>query len=98
MIRRPPRSTLFPYTTLFRSTIGSGRLAQLMRSGVAAGGPNYTAGGSVAELVRGTDASLWLATKGASPTTSAKDRKSTPLDSHHPVISYSGFLLEKNIH
>src|SRR5438105_12318132 len=33
MIRRPPRSTLFPYTTLFRSPVGSGRGAQHLRGG-----------------------------------------------------------------
>src|SRR2546427_6665398 len=35
MIRRPPRSTLFPYTTLFRSTFIAGELAELLRRGVS---------------------------------------------------------------
>src|SRR3712207_6926382 len=37
MIRRPPRSTLFPYTTLFRSVAGRGRPGQLVRGGLRAG-------------------------------------------------------------
>ena len=54
-----------------KTTVGSGRLAQLMRTGVAAAGPTFTAAGSMAELIRGTDASLWLSTTGTSSTASA---------------------------
>src|SRR2546427_5959372 len=43
MIRRPPRSTLFPYTTLFRSTDSSGQVAVEVRLGMKAGHAYVTA-------------------------------------------------------
>src|ERR1039457_7352592 len=71
MIRRPPRSTLFPYTTLFRSACWTrGTWAQLMTP--AASRPN-----TAIALLR-------------------QDRKSTRLNSRHPVISYAVFYLTKN--
>src|SRR5256885_9937020 len=79
MIRRPPRSTLFPYTTLFRS----GRNASAAR----AGRPERR--GLCARERRGRMASgerharPWL------------DRKSTRLNSSHLVISYAVFCLKK---
>src|SRR5687768_18327834 len=69
MIRRPPRSTLFPYTTLFRS------LFDLLWT-------------SVADLL-GTAATATLLRR------SAKDRKSTRLNSSHGYISYAVFCLKK---
>src|SRR5688572_31323353 len=80
MIRRPPRSTLFPYTTLFRSRrrlpdaarCGSGRLGAL---GAAA-----RAGGAGRALARHLG---------------ARDRKSTRLNSSHSQISYAVFCLKK---
>src|SRR2546426_7860288 len=79
MIRRPPRSTLFPYTTLFRSQAaisgrdggGGGRFHR------QAGGP-----GRAARPAQG---------RGANP----RDRKSTRLNSSHLVISYAVFCLKK---
>ena len=58
---------------------GSGRLAQMMRSPVAAAGPNFTAASGIAELVRGTDASMWLSTTGTSGTTSANWKRMNTL-------------------
>src|SRR3712207_7692279 len=80
MIRRPPRSTLFPYTTLFRSVEGRSRAAigvvRDWRAGrVAAGG-----------MARGP---LGRAARGG-------DRKSTRLNSSHAHISYVVFCLKKN--
>src|SRR2546422_6686176 len=79
MIRRPPRSTLFPYTTLFRS--GPDQLAGLRQAlisvverGTARGAGRF--GGSVA-----------IAGK--------TDRKSTRLNSSHGYISYAVFCLKK---
>src|SRR3712207_7644663 len=80
MIRRPPRSTLFPYTTLFRSAASAGRLRRPAHSGV----------GDRAQW-RGarTDASHDHATH------QERDRKSTRLNSSHANISYAVFCLKK---
>src|SRR3712207_8134679 len=88
MIRRPPRSTLFPYTTLFRSDAdaGRGRRDSARRST------------SQRELVRGehTGASAFAGTTGpALSYQSWSDRKSTRLNSSHANISYAVFCLKK---
>src|SRR2546422_6866464 len=90
MIRRPPRSTLFPYTTLFRSEI-------LGLTGPLAGGdlllhPTHQLG--VEGLGRGEDVehAHRLLQGGAG---SAADRKSTRLNSSHGYISYAVFCLKK---
>src|SRR5256885_3239852 len=84
MIRRPPRSTLFPYTTLFRSQVERGPAAEQRR-------------GTVARVVvqeRAAAAQLVLEVReprGCGPL----DRKSTRLNSSHLVISYAVFCLKK---
>src|SRR5690348_17713005 len=90
MIRPPPRSTLFPYTTLFRS----GRLEALLvqrrarRRQVAGGGqPEAGAVGQPDQLLRRGAADGVLADE--------LDRKSTRLNSSHPSISYAVFCLKK---
>src|SRR3989454_3976559 len=85
MIRRPPRSTLFPYTTLFRSA-----MAQAAEQ--AAGLPPRTA------LVLSTGVigvPLPVAQIAEGLRTAAADRKSTRLNSSHLVISYAVFCLKK---
>src|SRR3712207_6948536 len=93
MIRRPPRSTLFPYTTLFRSheplaseTIGPivGLIAELVERGHA-----YERDGDVYFRVR-SDAGY-----GALSHRDVEDRKSTRLNSSHANISYAVFCLKK---
>src|SRR2546426_2373677 len=93
MIRRPPRSTLFPYTTLFRSREDFiGQLARatadldigLVVSNAGTGNP-----GEFLKL----DRQLHQATLRIS--TMAQDRKSTRLNSSHLVISYAVFCLKK---
>src|SRR2546426_5907323 len=83
MIRRPPRSTLFPYTTLFRS------LADVRR---APTGPLDSRNGS-------QDPAHILFTSGSTGTPKGvvitQDRKSTRLNSSHLVISYAVFCLKK---
>src|SRR2546427_6567006 len=80
MIRRPPRSTLFPYTTLFRSTAAA--LGQLL--------PEPAGGGlGVYRLKR------FLRTARDESTTPDRDRKSTRLNSSHSQISYAVFCLKK---
>src|SRR3712207_8337142 len=94
MIRRPPRSTLFPYTTLFRSEArhadddeqqGDGVADRAVRGGRGAAGEERQAHLAVAhgdehELVDG------------------EDRKSTRLNSSHANISYAVFCLKKKKH
>src|SRR3712207_9458969 len=81
MIRRPPRSTLFPYTTLFRSARGAParRVARSARS-PRAGRTRPPRTGRDAEGNRGG---------------TGADRKSTRLNSSHANISYAVFCLKK---
>src|SRR3712207_7537230 len=91
MIRRPPRSTLFPYTTLFRSCVsGAGDLDQ--------DGPTFQAflrsapGGAGQPRHTGQGIPLLLETVGG---VDHPDRKSTRLNSSHANISYAVFCLKK---
>src|SRR3712207_7173712 len=84
MIRRPPRSTLFPYTTLFRSASVppmSGAVRPPRRVP-----PPFDENPDLGELVVSEDE---LATR------IAEDRKSTRLNSSHANISYAVFCLKK---
>src|SRR2546429_1559957 len=81
MIRRPPRSTLFPYTTLFRS---EGEMVLVDPSEIVP--PDPDAGTPGDRVVMG-DATA-LVRKG-------EDRKSTRLNSSHGYISYAVFCLKK---
>src|SRR5687768_18194720 len=83
MIRRPPRSTLFPYTTLFRSDLYETRM---VLEGLAArrAVANLTDAG-LAELTETLDAIQ----------RALEDRKSTRLNSSHGYISYAVFCLKK---
>src|SRR5256885_8406283 len=81
MIRRPPRSTLFPYTTLFRS-VGVGHLGRGEKGGQHPGPARAAAGVIVDGGV-------------AAPAARQGDRKSTRLNSSHLVISYAVFCLKK---
>src|SRR5256885_8146602 len=82
MIRRPPRSTLFPYTTLFRS--GHGYADDVV--GGEKGGRQST---GLASAARGS------CITGCDDASAGEDRKSTRLNSSHLVISYAVFCLEK---
>src|SRR2546430_7516125 len=86
MIRRPPRSTLFPYTTLFRSAAADGAAAG--QAGQAVAGDDDRPGGGDRDrgAAPGRDA--------AAPA-DARDRKSTRLNSSHSQISYAVFCLKK---
>src|SRR5256885_5371633 len=94
MIRRPPRSTLFPYTPLFRSSeprqtttsaSSSSRAGSSVRSTSRAAGE-----GRSSSSIRSTDASPSRRSSGSNI-----DRKSTRLNSSHLVISYAVFCLKK---
>src|SRR3712207_8378382 len=97
MIRRPPRSTLFPYTTLFRSHLGE---PASVAAGLAAEGP---LDGGIHEDAR----HLRLARHRADQRrvlrrpclgVDVEDRKSTRLNSSHANISYAVFCLKKTKH
>src|SRR2546429_1242715 len=91
MIRRPPRSTLFPYTTLFRSQTRVDQLAQRVR-GHAVGLLDLLLGFGQAAADAADQPTL------AQPlhfATFPRDRKSTRLNSSHGYISYAVFCLKK---
>src|SRR3712207_8524385 len=87
MIRRPPRSTLFPYTTLFRSL----EPVVLGQPGLPCGGVRE--GDDLHPVQRVHRASV--PPVGVTP--HAGDRKSTRLNSSHANISYAVFCLKKNV-
>src|SRR3712207_7040880 len=101
MIRRPPRSPLFPYTTLFRSrrhdfraVLRTGRRAQSMdpirpREAATRAAARVGADIHVGSLVRGDRCDSELPGQ--------QDRKSTRLNSSHANISYAVFCLKKKI-
>src|SRR3712207_8013684 len=88
MIRRPPRSTLFPYTTLFRSNRQRGQLK--------AGEFQFKAATSIEDaidtLIQGK---AILHTVTIPEGLTSEDRKSTRLNSSHANISYAVFCLKK---
>src|SRR5687768_17705626 len=86
MIRRPPRSTLFPYTTLFRSAIGVGGRGDQRHRGA---GRLPVAGRPRRELRREPQH------RAGATVVSLQDRKSTRLNSSHGYISYAVFCLKK---
>src|SRR3712207_7072062 len=91
MIRRPPRSTLFPYTTLFRSALPR------VDGGVEAlPGPDDPLE-RAAEHVRDElgDGGLVAGAHAVAPEAEEGDRKSTRLNSSHANISYAVFCLKK---
>src|SRR2546430_13543232 len=96
MIRRPPRSTLFPYTTLFRSSrAGAAMTAPVYfliaeRSGVAAHHDSFVVPLSDPELIAHARDVI-----ARGPEQAAADRKSTRLNSSHSQISYAVFCLKK---
>src|SRR5258707_5364965 len=86
MIRRPPRSTLFPYTTLFRSELVVDTFAPIRER--------------TAKYLADPDGLDVLLAGGARRTSSpsGSDRKSTRLNSSHANISYAVFCLKKKNH
>src|SRR5256885_11872645 len=98
MIRRPPRSTLFPYTTLFRSLSiekpasgGDDGGSNLRADFNSQGGPQFRADYQM-ESPNLTSELLWIVIWSSKQNS---DRKSTRLNSSHLVISYAVFCLKK---
>src|SRR5690348_17838508 len=95
MLPRPPSSTLFPYTTLFRSSIpifrhGGGRPINVHASRNSDGLPRKV----YATLADGTADGIGNRRR-LSICLDLRDRKSTRLNSSHPSISYAVFCLKK---
>src|SRR2546421_7628095 len=91
MIRRPPRSTLFPYTTLFRSQVDAALEVGVVRSHVVG-----------ADLIVETrtraahgESNIVAGLKLSNVRANVLDRKSTRLNSSHDQISYAVFCLKK---
>src|SRR5256885_3166153 len=93
MIRRPPRSTLFPYTTLFRSEVGEAVVERREEPALGRSLPLDGDPPGAVERVLPVDGD---GTRGA-PGLPAADRKSTRLNSSHLVISYAVFCLKKKM-
>src|SRR2546422_5563150 len=91
MIRRPPRSTLFPYTTLFRSLSFAHTLGEF--------GVVLMVGGNLAGVTRTVSVDIYDHVQsleyGAANRMALVDRKSTRLNSSHGYISYAVFCLKK---
>src|SRR3712207_6929524 len=93
MIRRPPRSTLFPYTTLFRSSAGTWhRRPQWWAQDEVATQAHVSVERSATVKETRRARAAW---SGCGPA-SFLDRKSTRLNSSHANISYAVFCLKKN--
>src|SRR2546422_7679844 len=93
MIRRPPRSTLFPYTTLFRSLV-----AKLVSPSGEVVGVERDARSIARARARVSEAGLHNVTFTQSDVSQIPDRKSTRLNSSHGYISYAVFCLKKKKH
>src|SRR5438477_5271761 len=86
MMRRPPRSTLFPYTTLFRSEVVEDQeMVKVLDFGIA----------KVAQESGITKPGVVIGTPVYMSPEQAQDRKSTRLNSSHMSISYAVFCLKK---
>src|SRR3712207_7942181 len=88
MIRRPPRSTLFPYTTLFRSGNLHSTISREAAAGLRAQGIPVLMG-TVTALLAMKHLGDWQRRR------TERDRKSTRLNSSHANISYAVFCLKK---
>src|SRR3712207_7218946 len=101
MIRRPPRSTLFPYTTLFRSTspvskfLSESETAGIVRGLGASAGDLVLLAADERSVVNGVLGGLRLDLGRPPVNEGGLDRKSTRLNSSHANISYAVFCLKK---
>src|SRR5688572_33451395 len=85
--QRPPKSTLFPYTTLFRSGVAARIFSALAHAGI-----------NVIAIAQGSsELNLSLVVDGKDAAPAQRDRKSTRLNSSHSQSSYAVFCLKKKI-
>src|SRR2546427_6127235 len=94
MIRRPPRSTLFPYTTLFRSRVAA-RKGGTAHHDIRAAHPHERGAEGERVLESGGGRRVGGKRVGAAGSQMSEDRKSTRLNSSHSQISYAVFCLKK---
>src|SRR3712207_7233442 len=94
MIRRPPRSTLFPYTTLFRS-LQAAPTRTTDASAVVHNADAWIGSRPPIRLAKIVSAAQKEGSSGVTGDWSAADRKSTRLNSSHANISYAVFCLKK---
>src|SRR3712207_7456528 len=102
MIRRPPRSTLFPYTTLFRSVpedlhvdLAGEQRGVLAEDHPVDGHPELAVGDPHAMRSSSRRRAIFATSPSAVSSSSSSDRKSTRLNSSHANISYAAFCLKK---
>src|SRR5258708_16644645 len=93
MIRRPPRSTLFPYTTLFRSNAFPNFIAAV--NALPNGVTNDDPFGGATQPAQLTHLAPWTVEMAGKVFATILDRKSTRLNSSHQIISYAVFCLKK---
>src|SRR5690349_22537633 len=86
MIRRPPRSTLFPYTTLFRSQLRTLNLSKVL---------THAKEQEIYQAHSQSQLKVWGSTDRQGLFLAEEDRKSTRLNSSHVEISYAVFCLKK---
>src|SRR3712207_7323724 len=102
MIRRPPRSTLFPYTTLFRSLAmtepGAGSDVRSMTTRAVRDGADYLVTGTKHFISHADVADFVILFVSTGVEQTPRDRKSTRLNSSHANISYAVFCLKKKKH
>src|SRR5258708_18259921 len=93
MIRRPPRSTLFPYTTLFRSPVAAEpTIMTFVTERKYTIGETLTESGHIYTVI---EESFYLSQRDVDDAEEGLDRKSTRLNSSHQIISYAVFCLKK---
>src|SRR5438876_2384687 len=95
MIRRPPRSTLFPYTTLFRSHFESMKIGILIGDSASAQAVHIDSITGCSNSGCALTSLVDIASTYQTGNAPAPDRKSTRLNSSHPSISYAVFCLKK---
>src|SRR5688572_31689149 len=95
MIRRPPRSTLFPYTTLFRSLAEREPAGAVAQPGEIVGEPFAALVPLVRFLREQSHRDLGQQCRNLGIQLGGRDRKSTRLNSSHSQISYAVFCLKK---
>src|SRR2546427_4983929 len=97
MIRRPPRSTLFPYTTLFRSGLGGDgrRAAAVLHEHLGDGDGLLLLHERRDRAARGRGGDEGVAVLHRAAHGAVQDRKSTRLNSSHSQISYAVFCFKK---
>src|SRR4051794_41304436 len=99
MIRPPPRSPLFPYTTLFRSGVITGGSGNLLGDGSVRGVRYGAIGGGFRNAAQRDFSVIGGGTLNSASAddreVALRDRKSTRLNSSHPSISYAVFCLKK---